>query len=400
MSRIPFATTDLRAALLGQPTGGGGPIDADTVRLIRAPGRVNLIGEHTDYNLGFVLPAAIDLEVRMAVALSPDRRVELTRLETGERASFDLDQPRPRDGSWLDYIAGVAWALAEAGIPTSGIRAVIASNLPENAGLSSSAAIELAAAWALGGDAIAIANPLDVARICQRAENGYVGVMSGLMDQFASACGAEGRALLLDCRSLEWRPVRLPMSLRLVVLHSGSPRKLDGSAYNERRSQCEAAVAALREADPTIESLRDVSPALLAAEGHRLDPVVARRAEHVVAENERVEAAVIALEEGDLATVGELFAASHRSLRELYEVTSPELDALVEIATGVAGVVAARMTGAGFGGCTVNLVEPDAVDDLAAAVTRQYQSRTGLLARVLPVRAAAGAGWLETPEPA
>ena len=394
MPRIPFAAGELRTALLALLPSDGRPIDAEAVRVIRAPGRVNLIGEHTDYNLGFVLPAAIDREVRMAVASTADRRVELTRLETGETAAFDLDTPRPRSGSWLDYIAGVAWALTAAGVPTMGLRGVISSDLPENAGLSSSAAIELAAAWALAGDRIATRDPLEVARVCQRAENGYVGVMSGLMDQFASACGVDGKALLLDCRSLEWRPVELPASVQLVVLHSGSPRKLDGSAYNERRGQCEAAVTALSGVDPSIRSLRDVSPELLASERNRLDPVVARRAEHVVTENERVHATIRALESGDLAAVGELFAASHRSLHDLYEVTSPELDTLVEIAAAVDGVVAARMTGAGFGGCTVNLVRHDAVDDLAAAVTTRYAARTGLTPRVLPVRAANGAGWL------
>ncbi|MEA2519918.1 MAG: galactokinase, partial [Chloroflexota bacterium] len=350
MPTMSMTAEHLREALLARSAGDAGAIDPAAIRLVRAPGRVNLIGEHTDYNLGFVLPVAIDREIRMAVVPTGDRRVELTRLETAETASFDLDVPRARDGTWLDYIAGVAWALSEAGVPTTGVRGVIASDLPENAGLSSSAAIELATAWALGGEAIARMDPLAVAQACQRAENGYVGVMSGLMDQFASACGSPGQALFLDCRSLEWRPVHLPPDVRLVVLHSGSPRKLDGSAYNERRSQCQAAVAALARVDPAIRSLRDVTPELLAAERDRLDPVVARRAEHVVAENQRVEDAVIALEHHDLVAVGELFAASHRSLRELYEVTSPELDALVEIASGVDGVFGARMTGAGFGG--------------------------------------------------
>jgi galactokinase len=395
MLPIPFAPTELRDALLAQTRSEGTIVDTDSIRVVRAPGRVNLIGEHTDYNLGLVLPAAIDREIRMAVAPRSDRRVDLTRLETGERSTFDLDTPRLRDGSWPDYIAGVAWALAEAGVATRGLTGVVASTLPENAGLSSSAAIELAAAWALAGDEVTGLDPLNVAQICQRAENGYVGVMSGLMDQFASACGTMGHGLLLDCRSLEWRPVALPPDVRLVVLHSGSPRKLSSSDYNERRRQCEEAVAELATADPGVHSLRDVGRDLLNAEGHRLKPVIARRVEHVVAENERVEATVAALEAGDLGTVGDLFAASHRSLRELYEVSSPQLDALVAIATGVDGVLAARMTGAGFGGCTVNLVRPDAVEPLAAAVERDYPSMTGLRPRVLPVRAAAGAGFVQ-----
>ncbi|MBA2299658.1 MAG: galactokinase [Chloroflexi bacterium] len=387
---IPFQPDELRAALLAADRAA----DPAAVRVIRAPGRVNLIGEHTDYNLGFVLPAAIDREVRMAVVATGDRRVELTRLDTGERAGFDLDDGRPRDGSWLDYIAGTAWALAEAGYATTGLRGVIASDLPENAGLSSSAAVELAAAWALLGAAATEVDPLALARICQRGENGYVGVRSGLMDQFASSCGAADHALLLDCRSFDWRAVALPADLRLVVLHSGSSRKLDGSAYNERRSQCEAAVATLALVDPGIRSLRDVTPGLLAAERYRLDAVVARRAEHIVAENERVIAVIDALDASDLVAVGQLFAAGHRSLRDLFEISSPELDALVELADGVDGVVAARMTGGGFGGCTVNLVRPDAVETLAAVVEAEYPARTGLMPTVLRVHAADGAGYL------
>ncbi len=405
VTRTPFQADELRAVLLERApvagvagvagAGGGSEADPSTVRVIRAPGRVNLIGEHTDYNLGFVLPAAIDREVRMAVAETGDRRVELTRLDTGEQAGFDLDGERTRNGTWIDYIAATAWALTEAGQPIVGLRGVIASNLPENAGLSSSAAIELASAWALLGRAAPEMDRLALARICQRAENGYIGVMSGLMDQFASSCGIADHALLLDCRSLDRRTVALPPDVRLVVLHSGSSRKLDGSAYNERRTQCEAAVAALADVDPGIRSLRDVTPELLAAERGRLEPVVARRVEHVVAENGRVFAVIEALAAGDLAAVGELFAAGHASLRDLFEVSSPELDTLVDIAVGVPGVVAARMTGGGFGGCTVNLVRPDAVEALAAAVESEYPARTGLTPTVLPVRAADGAGYLD-----
>lgn len=397
MSTVPFEEAGLRSAVRRLVGAAGERFDEDQVRIVRAPGRVNLIGEHTDYNLGLVLPAAIDREIRIAFVPSQDRRVQLRRLETGETATLDLDAPRERDGSWVDYLAGTAWALGEAGIPVQGLRGVVASTLPENAGLSSSAAVELAFAWALAGPTVAAMDPLALARICQRAENAYVGVMSGLMDQFAAACGVAGRALLLDCRSHEWQAVELPPDLRLVVLHSGSPRKLDGSAYNERRSQCEAVVATLAAIDPAVRSLRDVSAEMLARQRGRLDPVGARRAEHVITENERVRATVLALRSGDEAALGGLFAASHRSLRELYEVTSPELDALVEIAGSVDGVVAARMTGAGFGGCTVNLVRPAAVAALTAAIDARYEPMTGLRATVLPVAAAAGAGALVRP---
>jgi galactokinase len=364
------------------------------VRIVRAPGRVNLIGEHTDYNLGYVLPAAIDLEIRIAYVPTDDGRVELTRLDDRTRDGFDIAGARPRGGTWLDYIAGTAWALTETGAPLRGLRGVIGSSLPPNAGLSSSAAIELAAAWAMLGDVAAEVEPMTLARICQRAENAYVGVASGLMDQFASACGVAGSAVLLDCRSLEWRPVALPTDIGIVVLHTGSSRHLDGSAYNERRAQCEAAVTVIAQDDPAVRSLRDVSPFQLSAARSRMDPVAFRRAEHVITENQRVAEVVTALEDGDLAAVGGAFAASHASLRDRFEVVSPELDAMVEIATSVPGVVAARMTGAGFGGCTVNLVRPEAVDHLRAVVERDYPARTGLHPLVLPVQATAGAGRL------
>jgi galactokinase len=364
------------------------------VRVVRAPGRVNLIGEHTDYNLGYVLPAAIDLEIRIAYLPTDDGRVELTRLDDGDRDGFRLGEDRPRAGTWLDYVAGTAWALAEAGLPARGLRGVIATSLPPNAGLSSSAAIELASAWAMLDEAAPSMDRLTLAQICQRAENSYVGVQSGLMDQFAESCGVAGAAMLLDCRSLEWRPIALPDGLELVVCHTGSRRHLDGSAYNERRAQCEAVVQVLARDDPAIHSLRDVRPDHLRATGDRLDPVSRRRAEHVVSENERVLECVAALEADDRAAIGELFAASHASLRDRYQVSSPELDAMVEIARSVPGVVAARMTGAGFGGCTVNLVEIGATAALRRAVEADYTARTGLEPMVLPVAAAAGAGRL------
>jgi galactokinase len=364
------------------------------VRVVRAPGRVNLIGEHTDYNEGLVLPAAIDLEIRIAYIPTDDRRVELVRLDGDERDGFDLDTPRSKAGTWLDYVAGTAWALTEAGLPISGLRGVIASTLPPNAGLSSSAAIELASAWALLDDAAQSVDRFRLAQLCQRAENGYVGVQSGLMDQFAASCGVAGAAVRLDCRSLDWWAIPLPADIALVVCHTGSPRHLERSEYNLRRSQCDAAVAALAAIDPSIRSLRDVTPEALAAAADRLDPVAYRRAEHVVTENARVEATVAALAAGDLAEVGHLFAASHASLRDRFEVSSMELDAMVEIASGVSGVIAARMTGAGFGGCTINLVRPDAVEALRSAVESEYSQRTGLTPMVFPVHAAEGAGRL------
>ena len=244
------------ALVAAEPSAAG---QRDRIRVVRAPGRVNLIGEYTDFNLGFVLPAAIDLEIRIAYLPTDDRQVSLTRLDDGASDAFDLDTPRARTGSFLDYVAGTAWALAEAGHPLTGLRGVIATTLPPNAGLSSSAAIELASAWAMLDDTADGMDPMTLARLCQRAENEYVGVKSGLMDQFSEACGVDDAALLLDCRSLDWRPVPLPVDLALVVCHTGSPRHLDGSAYNERRAQCETAVAAIAAVDPAVHSLRDVT---------------------------------------------------------------------------------------------------------------------------------------------
>jgi galactokinase len=367
--------------------------DPARVRVVRAPGRVNLIGEHTDYNLGLVLPVAVDLEIRIAFVPTDDRRVELRSEATGERAAFDLDAIGPSAGGMAGYVAGTAWALAEAGIPTRGLRGILASSLPRASGLSSSAALELASAWALALDPAAIP-PLELARICQRAENAYVGVNCGLMDQFASACSAAGAAMLLDCRSLDSRPVALPLATHaLVAIHTGSTRSLSDSQYNARRAQCEAAAAALAKDDPGIRSLRDVTPAMLPTVRARVDEETYRRCRHVVEENVRVQDSIAALAAGDLAAVGRLWAASHASLRDDFEVVSPELDALVEIATAVPGTVAARMTGAGFGGCTINLVERGAVDALRERVLAEYQPRTGLVPRIYPINAVAGAGY-------
>ncbi|MBI3750856.1 MAG: galactokinase [Chloroflexi bacterium] len=368
-------------------------VDPAAVRVVRAPGRINLIGEHTDYNDGFVLPAAIDLETRIAFVPTTDRRVGLAAEGEATAASIDLDAIGTRAGAWADYIAGTAWALAAAGVPTRGLTGLVTSTLPREAGLSSSAALELAAAWALAdGDA----PPLDglaLARACQRAENDYVGVQCGLMDQFAVSCGVAGAALLLDCRSLAFRPVPLPEErLALVVCHTGARRRLGASAYNDRRRQCAEAVAAVARHRRDVASLRDLGVADLPWLATILDEVGLRRARHVITENDRVLATVAALAAGEDERVGELFAASHASLRDDFEVSSRELDLLVAIATATPGVGAARMTGGGFGGCTVNLVRPDAVERLASAVLRDYPARTGLQPAVMAVRAADGAG--------
>jgi galactokinase len=360
---------------------------------------VNLIGEHTDYNDGLVLPAAIDLEIRIELVRRADRLVRLELAADGRAGEIDLDAIGPPGGGWVDYVAGVALELSRAGLPIGGFNGRLSANLPASAGLSSSAALELAAAWALLAAADGFApdkvERLGLARLCQRAENDYVGVRTGLMDQFASSCGEAGCALLLDCRSLEYRAVALPRGLVLVVVETGAQRRLAASEYNQRRSECERGVAVLRAGGEKVTSLRDATLPMLERAAADMGDVVYRRCRHVVEENVRTCAAVQALETDDRAALGALFAASHASLRDLYEVSSPALDTAVDIATATQGVVAARMTGGGFGGCTVNLVEPDAVDALRDALARDYVARTGLTPQVHVVAAAAGAGFVQ-----
>jgi galactokinase len=358
---------------------------------VHAPGRVNLIGEHTDYNDGLVLPAAIDRGISIALVPTTDRRVELTRLDDGELAAVELDAIEPAAGRWIDYVAGTAWAMTEAGLPTTGFHGVLASDLPVGAGLSSSAALELAAAWALSAGERPATDAMTLARLAQRAENEFVGVACGLMDQFAVSFGRADHTVLLDCRSLEHRAVPLPAGTRLVICHSGAPRSLATSEYNARRAACDRAVATLRSIDPGVRALRDATPELLEAARDRLDEEAFRLARHVVTEDDRVMATVDALAAGDLETVGEALYASHRSLRDDFRVSSAALDALVEIAASVPGVVGARLTGAGFGGCTVNLVRDEAAVALRDAIETRYPPMTGLTPHVYDVRAADGA---------
>jgi galactokinase len=369
----------LRQELRAREPGGG------EIRIARAPGRVNLIGEHTDYNGGLVLPCAINLEVAIAFVRTDDDQVRLSRLDTGETSAFDLSAIGRPTGEWIDHVAGTAWSLGVAGAEIHGLRGVIATTLPISAGLSSSAALEIAAAWALCRTP---PPPVELAQIAQRVENEYLGLRSGLMDQLAITLGRRDAALLIDCRSLEWRPVGLPLDrYAIVICDSGTPRRLEDSRYNERRAECEAVAAAL-----DLDTLRDATPAMLAGLRGHVDSVALRRAEHVVAENRRVLDCAAALERGDVDAVGSLFAASHASLRDLFEVSSPELDTLVEIATGCDGVAAARLTGAGFGGCTVNLVERGARSAFADTILREYEARTdvsgGRVFEVEPVDAA------------
>jgi galactokinase len=366
------------------------------VRVVRAPGRVNLIGDHTDYTGGLVLPAAIDLGITIRLEPTDDRRVELTLAEDGQRVVFDLDRLPERAGDWRDYVVGTAWAMIEAGAKVRGFRGLLTSDLPAGAGLSSSASLELVTAWALAGGESPLPDRMAVARAAQRAENEFVGVPCGLMDQFAVAFGVEGAALLLDCRSLEHRTVPLP-PCALVVADSGVPRRLLGSAYEERREQCEEAVRILSGRDPRVRSLRDVDVDGLeeARSDGALPETVFRRARHVVTENARVAAAAAALEAGDLGGAGAHFLASHASLRDDFEVSIPELDRLVEVAAATPGVHGARLTGAGMGGSVIVLADPGAGPAVEAALVAGYRTPAGAPPVVREVSASAGARRLE-----
>lgn len=365
----------------------------------RAPGRVNLLGEHVDYNDGWVLPAAIDRAAYVAARAAPAAQVAVEAPDLNSQATFRpaevaarMDaqgQPLPR---WAHYPAGVAWALGERGLRVLGLDTLLVSDVPRGAGLSSSAAVEVAFATAwrqVGGWPL---EPMDLALTCQRAENQYVGVNSGIMDQFASACGQAEHALLLDCRTLEWQPVPLPPGVAIVVADTLKRRELDRSEYNIRRAQCEEAVRVLGQALPGIRALRDVSLADFNRLEHLLEPVVARRARHVVEEIARTLAAVDLLRAGRTAEFGALMNACHASLRDLYEVSSPELNIMVEAAQRLEGCFGARLTGAGFGGCTVNLVAAEVAEQFDRELTAAYEQATGLRPDVYVCRASPGAG--------
>ena len=368
----------------------GAIVERVTRLAVRAPGRVNLIGEHTDYNSGFVLPVAIDLGITIEFEPTADRRIELTLSADGRRASLDLDAVGRPVGDWTDYVAGTAWALAEAGAVVTGFWAELSADLPAGAGLSSSAALELACAWALAGGDVPLGDRLAAARAAQRAENAFVGVPCGLMDQYAVAFGEAGRALLLDCRAMTHHSVALPEGVALVVVDSGVRRRLGSSGYADRRAACDRAVAQIRRVAPSVTALRDVNSALLAEAKDAMDDDAFRRARHIVTENARVLAAADAIEARDLATLGRLFAASQASMRDDLEISTPEIDRLVDLAVGVDGVVAARLTGGGFGGSTINLVAEAAVADLEGTIRSGYRAPDGTVATVRRVVASDG----------
>ncbi len=359
----------------------------------RAPGRVNLIGEHTDYNDGFVMPAAIGFATWTALRPRPDRLVRAYAGNLGEAVEIDLDAPgATQQHHWSDYVRGIAVELEQDGPPLRGADLWFAGNVPTGAGLSSSAALEMSVGLALLTAVDRPVDPVKLALAGQRAEHHFAGTQCGIMDQFISAHGRADHALLLDCRSLSFRLLPLPPGLRLVICDTGVKHALAGGEYNVRRAQCEEGVAGLRNFLPDIRALRDVNAAQLAEFSGGLAEVVQRRCRHVVTEIARVHAFATALEARDLPALGRLMAASHASLRDDYEVSCPELDLLVESASELPGLYGARMTGGGFGGCTINLVEAEQAQRFAQAVSTAYEAKTGIHPEIFLSRASEGAG--------
>lgn len=361
-------------------------------RSFRAPGRVNLIGEHTDYNDGFVMPAALEFSTFVAISPRRDRKLLIQSAEFPGDFEFDLKNlPARRTNSWCDYVLGVASMLQQRGVLFPGANLLVHGNVPIGAGLSSSAAMEVASALALLSlDKTKLPLP-EVAQLCRRAENEFVGARVGIMDQFVSCMGKAGHALLLDCRSLEFKFAPVPAGIELVVCNTMVKHDLATGAYNQRREECEQGVHYFAKADGSIRALRDVSAELLERIGNQLPPTIRKRCTHVVRENQRTLDAASALADGDLARVGQLMRESHESLRDLYEVSCRELDVMVEAAQGLPGFIGGRMTGGGFGGCTVNLVRDENVPDFASQIAERYQKATGINPQIYPCHAEDGA---------
>lgn len=363
----------------------------EPVAVVRAPGRVNLIGEHTDYNDGYVLPVAIDRSVLVAGAPRDDRQVVIYALDFGESVEFSLDDVRHDQAkTWSNYQRGVAYFLEERGIELPGLNAVVTGDVPIGSGLSSSAAVEVSMAYtwqALTGFKL---SRVELALLCQRAEHEFVGMNCGIMDQFVSALGQRDHALLIDCRSLHYQPVPLPAEAAVVVADTMKRRGLLDSEYNTRRQECEEGVRILQRYLPEARSLRDISAAQFVEYKAQLSEKVRKRCRHVIYENERVLRGVAALRAGDLDAFGWLMNESHSSLRNDYEVSCPELDIMVKAAWKVDGVYGSRMTGAGFGGCTVSLVAEEAIGDFRARVAAAYEEATGIVPQIYVCRAEDG----------
>ncbi|HEY3937797.1 MAG TPA: galactokinase [Bryobacteraceae bacterium] len=365
--------------------------------LYRAPGRVNLIGEHTDYNLGYVLPIALDLACYIAIA--PASHGELRVYSRDVRQAFSIPVEAIPDAAprhdWSDYVLGVARELARAGFLIPPSHLYIASEVPAGAGLSSSASLEIATAVSLLGasaNGARAMQSLEIAKLAQRAESQFVGMPCGIMDQYSSVFGHAGAALKIDCRSLEHEYVKLPGNVAILAVNSLVKHELGTSAYRERVAECQAAIAAIRVTHPKVESLRDVSPDCFERIQDTIPPVPRRRARHIISDSQRVVDFAAAARTNDLPEMGRLFVASHRSMQHDYEISCEEIDFLVDMAVQVPGVYGARMTGGGFGGCTVNLVAPEAIETFKKSLTSAYQERFGKAPVFYICKPAPGAG--------
>jgi len=358
-----------------------------------APGRVNLIGEHTDYNDGFVMPCALGFRTYVAVGARRDRILKVFSFDLGDTSTIDLNNPGSGPtGHWTDYVRGVAAVLRSRGIDLRGAKLIIKGDVPIGAGLSSSAAIEVATALALLGVSGTSLERREIAEICQRAEHEYAGTNCGIMDQFIACFGSKDHALLLDCCSLESEPLPLPEQVRIVICNTMVKHELAGGEYNKRRADCEAGVRILRQSLPHIRALRDIDASELNQFASAMPERIFRRCRHVVRENARVLESAEALKQHNLKRFGELMYSSHISLRDDYEVSCRELDIMVESASQCTGVWGARMTGGGFGGSTVNLVEADALAAFQTEVSQKYQAGTGIEPAIYVCSAAEGAG--------
>jgi galactokinase len=351
-----------------------------TPRIFRAPGRVNLIGEHTDYNDGFVMPAAVGFSTYVAIAKRPDRKLLIHSEQFPEHFEFNLPHlPESRTRQWCDYVLGVARVLQQRGYSLPGANLLVHGEVPIGAGLSSSAAIEVASAFALiSVGKLAIALP-EIAKLCRQAENEFVGARVGIMDQFVSCMAKKGQALLLDCRSLGFQFVPIPPGIGLVVCNTMVKHDLATGAYNTRREECERGVRYFASKNPGIRALRDVSVEMLERYADDLPAVIRKRCTHVVRENQRTIDLSQSLAAGDWPRVGQLMRESHHSLRDLYEVSCRELDIMVDVAERLAGFIGGRMTGGGFGGCTINLVRENDAEEFAAQVAELYRKATGIV---------------------
>jgi galactokinase len=365
-------------------------------RIFRAPGRVNLIGEHTDYNDGYVMPAAVGFSTYVGISPRSDRKLIIHSEEFPGNFEFDLDAlPEKRIGAWCDYVLGVASVLLQQGNRLVGANLLVHGEIPIGAGLSSSAALEVSSALALLSLNETHLPMPEVAKLCQQAENSFVGGRVGIMDQFVSCMGKAGHAFFLDCRSLEFKFVPIPAGLQIVVCNTMVKHDLATGAYNTRREECEEGVRAFAKWDPAIRALRDVSIEMLDQHANDLPATIWKRCSHVVRENQRTIDAARALTAGDLPELGELMRASHNSLRDLYEVSCRELDIMVDVAESLPGFCGGRMTGGGFGGCTVNLVREENAEDFAKQIAERYRQATGIQPQVYLCTAEDGAQALD-----